>query len=215
MKEWLQEEQQMIPKLTEDQKAMLDNLPQINISNERLKKLCMPWKDAVIVTVLGRSMMLKVMREKIEWILKSSNFELIDLLNNYFTFGSEDKALSQKLLFEGPWLIQGHYLAVQRWSPNFNPYSNSIGKIAVWARVPTLPTHCYSEELMLELGNMCGKVLKVYMNTLAYCKNRGTMMERGHFARVSVEVDLNQRLKSKFVIRNRIYKVEYEGLDVV
>ncbi|XP_054778416.1 uncharacterized protein LOC129286483 [Prosopis cineraria] len=155
------------------------------------------------------------MREKIEWILKSSNFKLIDLPNNYFAFGSEDKALSQKLLFEGPWLIQGHYLVVQRWSPNFNPYSNSVGKIAVWARVPTLPMHCFFEELMLELGNMCGKALKVDMNTLAYCKNRGTTAERGRFARVSVELDLNQRLKSKFVIRNRIYRVEYESVDVV
>ncbi|KAI9124273.1 hypothetical protein K1719_005573 [Acacia pycnantha] len=41
------------------------------------------------------------------------------------------------------------------------------------------------------------------------------MVERGKFARLSVEVDLNQALKSRFVIRSTIYTVEYEGFDLI
>ncbi|KAI9086116.1 hypothetical protein K1719_031949 [Acacia pycnantha] len=75
--------------------------------------------------------------------------------------------------------------------------------------------HVYSEECLLEIGNMVGKALKVDVNTLAQCNNQNMMVERGKFARVSVEVDLNQALKSSFVIRSTIYTVEYEGLDLI
>ncbi|KAI9086223.1 hypothetical protein K1719_031677 [Acacia pycnantha] len=62
---------------------------------------------------------------------------------------------------------------------------------------------------------MIGKALKVDVNTLAQCNNQNMMVERGKFARVSVKVDLNQALKSRFVIRSTIYTVEYEGLDLI
>ncbi|KAI9109722.1 hypothetical protein K1719_019352 [Acacia pycnantha] len=75
--------------------------------------------------------------------------------------------------------------------------------------------HVYSEECLLEIGNMIGKALKVDVNTLAQCNNQNMMVERGKFARVSVEVDLNQALKSRFVIRSTIYTVEYKGLDLI
>ncbi|KAI9073365.1 hypothetical protein K1719_044706 [Acacia pycnantha] len=63
-----------------------------------------------------------MMKDRIAWILRSRSFELIDLPNNYFVFKTGNKDLRLRLLFDGPWVIQGHYLAVQRWSPNFNPY---------------------------------------------------------------------------------------------
>ncbi|XP_028800899.1 uncharacterized protein LOC114756151 [Neltuma alba] len=119
-------------------------------------------------------------------------------------------------MFEGPWLYHGHYIAVQRWSPNFNPYCNKVRKVAIWVRVPMLPMHCYSEECMWELGNLIGKALKVDMNTLAQSINNGNhTVERGKFARVSVEVDLNKKLQARFVLRRTIYTVEYEGLDAI
>lgn len=66
------------------------------------------------------------------------------------------------------------------------------------------------------MGNTIGKTLKVDMNTLAHCQRNDTLLvERGRFARVSVEVDLTKQLRSRFVIRKRIYTVEYEGLHVI
>ncbi|KAI9097681.1 hypothetical protein K1719_025452 [Acacia pycnantha] len=185
------------------------------MSDERLMSLCRPWKDALVLTLLGKSANFEMMKDRIAWILRSKSFELIDLPNNYFLFKTGNRDLRLRLLFDGPWVIQGHYLAVQRWSPNFNPYSNEIQKVAVWIRIPTLPMHVYSEECLLEIGNMIGKALKVDVNTLAQCSNQNMMVERGKFARVSVEVDLNQALKSRFVIRSTIYTVEYEGLDLI
>lgn len=193
----------------------MDSIPKISITDDRLKELCRPWKDALILTLLGRPTNLNMMRDRVAWMLKSDNFELIDLPNNFFVFRSTEKSLSNKLLFEGPWAIQGHYLAVQRWSPNFNPYSNKKSKVAIWIRVPTLPVHMYTEEFMLELGNMVGKALKVDLNTLAQRDNKVNEVARAKFARVSVEVDLNKQLKSKFMIRTQLYIVEYEGLNTI
>ncbi|KAI9116630.1 hypothetical protein K1719_012288 [Acacia pycnantha] len=110
-----------------------------------------------------------------------------------------------RLLFDGPWLIQGHYLAVQIWSPNFNPYYNKVQKEAVLVRIPMLSMQVYAENCLLEVGNMIGKALKVDINTLAECHNRNMMVERGKFARVSVEVDLNQAPKSRGESAREIY----------
>ncbi|KAI9082152.1 hypothetical protein K1719_035892 [Acacia pycnantha] len=122
MKEWLCEENAISPPLTEEQKILLDSLPKLNLSDERLMGLCHPWKDALILTLLGKSVNLEIMKDRIAWILRSRNFELIDLPNNYFVFKTGNREMRLKLFFDGPWVIQGHYLAVQRWSPNFNPY---------------------------------------------------------------------------------------------
>lgn len=39
--------------------------------------------------------------------------------------------------------------------------------------------------------------------------------ERGRFARIRVEVNLGKKLIPKIKIRNRIYRVEYEGLNLI
>ncbi|XP_028775904.1 uncharacterized protein LOC114732736 [Neltuma alba] len=164
---------------------------------------------------MGRATSLQMMKDRVIWMLKYDNFELVDLPNNYFVFRTTNRELNKRLLYDGPWIIQGHYLAVQRWSPNFNPDYNKVKKLAIWVRVPTLPIHCYSEECLLELGNMIGRALKVDLNTLAHYQSSSNMVERGKFARVSVEIDLNKKLQSKFVIRRTVYTVEYEGLDII
>lgn len=147
--------------------------------------------------------------------MKSNDFELVDLPNNFYVFTTTNMEVKRRLLFDGPWIIQGHYLAVQRWSPNFNRFCSKVQKVAIWVRIPILPIHCYSEEVLLELSNLIGKAIKVDLNTLAHCTDKKNVVERGKFARVSVEVDLSKKLQSRFVIRTRIFTVEYEGLDTI
>ncbi|KAI9076185.1 hypothetical protein K1719_041883 [Acacia pycnantha] len=89
MKDWLCEEKEISPTLTEEHKILLDSLPKLSMSDERLMGLCRPWKDALILTVLGKSSNLEMMKDRIAWILRSKSFELIDLPNNYFLFKTE------------------------------------------------------------------------------------------------------------------------------
>ncbi|KAI9111002.1 hypothetical protein K1719_017877 [Acacia pycnantha] len=86
MKEWLCEEKGISPPLTEEQKILLDSLPKLSMSDERLMGICRRWNDALILTLLGKSANLEMMKDRIAWILRSRSFELIDLPNNYFVF---------------------------------------------------------------------------------------------------------------------------------
>ncbi|KAI9116808.1 hypothetical protein K1719_012174 [Acacia pycnantha] len=93
MKEWFCEEKDISTPLTEEQKILLDSLPKLSMSDERLMSLCCPWKDALILTLLGKSANLEMMKDRIAWILRSKSFELIDLPNNYFLFKTRNRDL--------------------------------------------------------------------------------------------------------------------------
>ncbi|KAI9118522.1 hypothetical protein K1719_010854 [Acacia pycnantha] len=103
MKEWLCEEKEISTPLTEEQKILLDSLPKLSMSDERLMSLCRPWKDALVLTLLGKSANLVMLKDRIAWILRSKSFELIDLPNNYFLFKTGNRDLRLRLLFDGPW----------------------------------------------------------------------------------------------------------------
>lgn len=215
VKEWLQEERDLAPQVSEDQRKLLESIPKVSISDDRLKELCRLWKDALILNLMGKPSNLNMIRDRVAWLLKSDNFDLVDLPDGYYVFKSTDITLGKKLLFDGPWTIQGHYLAAQRWSPNFNPYCDTTKKVAVWVRIPTLPIHMYSKQFMMDFGNLIGKALKVDINTLAQRENQANEVARAKFARVSVEVDLSKKLQSRFQVRSKVYPVEYEGLSAI
>ncbi|PKI34678.1 hypothetical protein CRG98_044938 [Punica granatum] len=42
------------------------------------------------------------------------------------------KVAKEWVIFEGPWIIQGHYLTVQEWTHDFDPPVSRIAKTAVW-----------------------------------------------------------------------------------
>ncbi|XP_054780737.1 uncharacterized protein LOC129288255 [Prosopis cineraria] len=183
---------QNAPKWSEEQKKIVDALPKLEVSDERLKELCKPWKDSLIITLLGKRIRLAELRTR----LGSFDFELIDFENNYFTFRTANMELYQK------------------WSSNFNLFINQQKKIALWVRIPILPMHCYAEEFMWEIRNTIGEALKIDMNNLAQV-NHKSMLERGRHAWISVEVDLTKQLHFRFVIRRKVFIVMYEGIAVI
>lgn len=120
-------------------------------------------------------------------------------------------------MYEGPWMILGHYLIVQRWKPEFRPFEESIKRIAAWIRIPDLPIEYYDKHFLWKLGNKVGKTLKVDVHTIRENKNGGELYttERGRFTRISLELNLDKMLIPRVSIRNRTYKIEYEGLNLI
>lgn len=103
---------------------------------------------------------------------------------------------------DGPW-----NLTAQRWRPDFKPREASIKKIAAWIRIPDLPIEYYDKHFLW----------KVDIHTIKD-SNHGRGMfttERGRFARISVELNLNKKLVSRVKIRNILYLIEYEGLSMI
>lgn len=90
-------------------------------------------------------------------------------------------------MLEGPWLIEGHYLTIQPWKLKFNPKTKSINKLAVWVRITNLSTKYMRASILKKIGNLLGTTFKVDVNTIN--------QSRGWFARVCIQLDLDQLLK--------------------
>ncbi|KAI9084199.1 hypothetical protein K1719_033870 [Acacia pycnantha] len=111
-------------------------------------------------------------------------------------------------LYEGPWMIDDHYLLVQRWRPNFNPQkADCQRRITVWVRIPDLPMEFCTVEALGIIGNMIGKMIKIDRSTSIY--------DKGEFARICVEVDLQQPLLPAFTAFGEDKQLVYEGLHWV
>ncbi|XP_028775610.1 uncharacterized protein LOC114732503 [Neltuma alba] len=107
----------------------------------------------------------------------------------------------------GPWLIQNHYLTVQTWKRNFNPWNEKIQKLAIWVRLPGLPGDYYDRKFFYNLGNKIGTAIKVDEMTLTRAR---TM-----YARLCVEIDLNAPLLPSYFVDGNWLKIEYEGLHMI
>ncbi|CAN1181079.1 hypothetical protein LINPERHAP2_LOCUS35156 [Linum perenne] len=110
----------------------------------------------------------------------------------------------ERALFEGPWLIGDHYIVAEEWRPNFEPGYSVVNKIRAWVRLPSLPVEYFDPDILTMIGDKIGKTIRLDNTTMS-----GT---RGNFARICVEIDLDKPLLSKYRLRRRVRRVEYEGL---
>ncbi|KAK4283752.1 hypothetical protein QN277_000672 [Acacia crassicarpa] len=159
-------------------------LPKLQVSAEEYDAWCKPFRNSLIVKLLGKTVSVGFMRFRMErmWALKGP-VRVTPLSNGYFLVlfsSTEDRDYA---LQEGPWMIADHYVLVQRWLPNFNPWKAEYQKrVPVWVRIPDLPHKLYNVESIRRIGNMIGKTLKIDQTTAFF--------EKGGFARMYVEVDL-------------------------
>ncbi|XVF67807.1 hypothetical protein PTKIN_Ptkin10aG0151500 [Pterospermum kingtungense] len=133
--------------------------------------------------------------------------ELVALENDYFLvkFASSDDYNYAK--FEGPWMILDHYLIVKEWSPNFDSLNDRTEKMLVWVRLPCLPIEYYDQDFLLKVGSKIGRPIRIDQAT--------SLVSRGKFVRLCVEVDITKPLLSKFKLRRRVRRIEYEGMHLV
>nr|KYP69523.1 Putative ribonuclease H protein At1g65750 family [Cajanus cajan] len=110
----------------------------------------------------------------------------------------------EKAISEGLWLIFDHYLAVREWMPDFVAADVQLDKTLVWVRFPSLGMEYYDESVLLALATAVGRPIKVDLTTLND--------SRGKFARVCVEIPLNEPVVGRVWFREHWFKVEYEGL---
>lgn len=70
-----------------------------------------------------------------------------------------------------------------------------------------LPIKYYDTRVLTFIGNRVGRVIKVDKNTMQH--------ERGKYARICVQVNLSKPLLAFFSIKDRKYRIEYEGLHLL
>lgn len=151
--------------------------------------------------LLGKSVGYKIMQHRLSALWKlAGGFDLMGVDRGYFMVKFDLEADCEKVIGGGPWMIFDHYLAVSKWSPDFVFSTGKVEKTLVWVRFPGMNLVFYDESLLLVMALAIGKPVKVDEHTLK--------VERGHFARVCVEIDLNQPVVGKICVKGIWYKVE-------
>lgn len=77
----------------------------------------------------------------------------------------------------------------------------------MWVRISCISIEYYDDRVLAFIGDRIGKNVKVYKNTLT--------RERGKYAQLYIQVDLNKPLLTMFSIKGMHYKVECEGLHLL
>ncbi|KAJ1416732.1 hypothetical protein SESBI_17120 [Sesbania bispinosa] len=90
---------------------------------------------------------------------------------------------------DGPWILAGHYIVIQRWKTDFSPYDDDLCRVAVWIRMPGLPIEYYDKRVLWRVSNVLGKIVNIDPNTLSEKGNfNGEFTtERAKFARICIE----------------------------
>lgn len=86
-------------------------------------------------------------------------------------------------------IIDHHYLTVRKWEADFNPIEVKEARIAVWVRVPGLLVEYYEADILFKVARAIGRPIKMDVNT--------EVTNRAKYARICVEIDLNQPLLAK------------------
>ncbi|KAL9416731.1 hypothetical protein AB3S75_039842 [Citrus x aurantiifolia] len=183
-------------------------LPSISFSQKVHEQLIKPLQSTVVVKLLGRMIGYKALCSRLEILWPNiGGYSVIDLDNGYFLVKLRKEGEADFVLTEGPWLVAGHYLTVQPWSPHFDSSNEKIDKITAWIRLPGMPLHYYHKKIIRMLGHVIEKVIKIDYNT--------ELATRGKFARIAVEVSLGSPLISQFLLDGRIQRIEYEALPTI
>ncbi|XP_057432116.1 uncharacterized protein LOC130724864 [Lotus japonicus] len=183
-------------------------LPQLHVDKSVIDNMCSPWKDALVVGLLGKKLGFRTMKDRLSNIWKLvGEFDLLDIDNGFFMVKFDRKEDKKKVMDGAPWLIFDHYLAVAPWSKEFISPAAKITRTLAWVRVPGLNVTFYDECFLMSLAKIIGTPVRVDVNTLN--------AERGKFARICVELDLTKPVVGNFLFEGFWYKVVYEGLHII
>ncbi|XP_021300450.1 uncharacterized protein LOC110428853, partial [Herrania umbratica] len=171
--------------------------PYIWLTKEDKRRIRQPWKNTLIVKLLGRDISYTYLCNRVRQLWSVvGDFQAINLNNGFYCFKFSKKSDYSHVLLDGPWIILGHYLTIRRWSPNFRSEDASIESVAAWVRLPRRPLEFYDREILSRIGDELGRTVKVDRTT--------STVSRGKFARLCVELDLNKPLVAKvFIAKQR------------
>ncbi|KAI3852730.1 hypothetical protein MKX03_002291, partial [Papaver bracteatum] len=185
-----------------------EEIPVVKIDNLTRRRIIQPWKNCLIGKVVGKTVGYKYISIKTRELWNpSGKLDILDLGCDFYLFKFEFPDDYKHALLEGPWFVNGHHLAMMRWSTNFRPSESSINRTVVWARLPELPLEYYDEKVLTNVTTKLGKLIKIDKTT--------ELVMRGKFARFCIEIDIQVALKSDVQIGPIKQKIEYEGINFI
>ena len=104
-------------------------------------------------------------------------------------------------------LLVSIFLAIRQWEPEFKASIAMLSSVAVWVRLLELPIEFYEPSALLKIGRAIDPVLRIDSHT--------ANGERGRFARLCVQVNLDKPLVRKLYLSKLAQNVLYEGINTL
>lgn len=180
----------------------------VYFSKEDKIRMRSPWHKALIIKTFGRRMGFSFLVEKIRSMWKpSGGMDCIDLGYDYYLVKFKLVDDVDHILKGGPWFIGQHFLAIRQWEPEFKASAATLSSVAVWIRLPELPIKYYENNALLKIGRAIGPILRIDSHT--------ANGERGRFARLCIQVNLEKPLIRTVYLRKLAQCVQYEGINAL
>nr|XP_023881793.1 uncharacterized protein LOC111994167 [Quercus suber]POE73841.1 uncharacterized protein CFP56_26818 [Quercus suber] len=146
------------------------------------------------------------MQNKLNQLWKpESRMDVVDLSHGFFLVRFFSKEDLNSVLRRGPWFLGDHFLSLRPWELFFKPSSTNVSLVAVWIHLYELPIELYEVEILREIRNSIGKVLRIDIHT--------AMEARGKYVRMCIQIDINKPLIDTILIGLFEQAVSYEGIQ--
>ncbi|PNX77430.1 hypothetical protein L195_g033397 [Trifolium pratense] len=145
----------------------------VHFNDSVFEGLDAPWKDALVVKLLGKNIGFHLMKERLQKIWRlNAGFDIMNIGNGFFMVKLDSIGDRTRIMDGGPWMIYDHYLTVQCWSQEFASPTAKIDKTMVRIRFPGLNLFYYDESILLALASAVGRPIKVDSTTLDVRRGR-------------------------------------------
>ncbi|CAN1850142.1 hypothetical protein LINPERHAP1_LOCUS39707 [Linum perenne] len=156
---------------------------------------------------MEKSFSFLAMKRRLEFLwARSGPIQVSDMANNFFLVRFANKDDYTTATFQGPWKIYDYYITVSQWSPSFNE-DEPIKPILMWVRLPKLSIQYFNSLAVQRFSNFIRRTVRLDLAT-----SEGS---RCRYARLCVEVDLTKPLLGKYMIEDKVLKIEYESHENV
>ncbi|XP_039134867.1 uncharacterized protein LOC120272170 [Dioscorea cayenensis subsp. rotundata] len=143
--------------------------------------------SALYAKFLGKSLPLDQAKHALADAWKGlGEFSITDLPNGFYFIRCESIEMQSKLLWDGPWTIDGRILQLSEWRESFQPAFEKLSTSAVWLQLH-VPIELWHGDLLESIASHFGKVLKIDEHTLN--------LSRSKYARICIELDLDLPLQ--------------------
>ncbi|XP_049369507.1 uncharacterized protein LOC125834407 [Solanum verrucosum] len=210
-KQQTQYEDQAVDMIMEERTSSIQNIDDeegIYLTEAEQQRIYKPWIYSIIIKIIGRKLNHQYLKKKLSTMWRvSEEIVLIDLGYDYYIVKIFKEENLQKTLQQGPWFVNGFFLSIKRWHPNFFASEAKETKSAIWIRLPELPTEFYDHSILARIGKKLGKLVKMDV-----CTSEAL---RGRYARICVEVLIDVPVRKYICIGHYKQPLQYEGLNIL